>query len=126
MKAEQNKVTSIDEYIAGAPEPVRPLLAEMRAIIHAAAPEATEKISYGMPTFFLDGNLVYFAAFKHHIGFYPAPAAIEAFEEELKRYKTSKGAIQLPFDEPLPRDLITRIVELRVAENRGKKEERKS
>jgi uncharacterized protein YdhG (YjbR/CyaY superfamily) len=94
-------------------------------VIHAAAPEATEKISYQMPTFFLHGNLVHFAAFKHHIGFYPVPSGIEAFAAELAPYKRSKGAVQFPLDQPLPHDLITRIVDFRVAENRQKAEAKK-
>ncbi len=109
--------TSIDEYIAGFPEDIKAKLAEIRTAIHEAAPEAQEKISYQMPTFFLKGNLVHFAAFKNHIGFYPAPSGIEAYQEELAKYKTSKGAIQLPLDESLPIGLIQEIVRYRVAEN---------
>ena len=116
---ENNKVrfTSIDEYIATFPEDIQKILEELRATIKTAAPEATEKISYQMPTFFLKGNLVHFAAYKHHIGFYPAPRGIEAFKDELARYEGSKGAIRFPIGEPLPLDLISRIVEFRVAEN---------
>jgi uncharacterized protein YdhG (YjbR/CyaY superfamily) len=89
----------------------------MRATIKAAAPDATEKISYQMPTFALKGNLVHFAAYKNHIGFYPAPRGIEAFKDELSKYKGAKGSVQFPIGEPLPLDLITRIVKFRVAEN---------
>jgi uncharacterized protein YdhG (YjbR/CyaY superfamily) len=96
---------------------VQTLLIALRATIRSAAPDATEKMSYQMPTFYLNGNLVHFAAFRKHIGFYPAPNAIVAFQEELKRYKTSKGAVQFPIDKPLPLDLITRIVAFRVEEN---------
>ena len=116
---ENNKVgfTSIDEYIATFPEDIQKILEELRATIKAAAPEATEKISYQMPTFYLKGNLVHFAAYKHHIGFYPAPRGIEAFKDELARYEGSKGAIRFPIGEPLPLDLISRIVNFRVADN---------
>jgi len=116
---ENNKVgfTSIDEYIATFPEGIQKTLEELRATIKAAAPEATEKISYQMPTFFLKGNLVHFAAYKRHIGFYPAPRGIEAFKDELARYEGSKGAVRFPIEEPLPLDLISKIVKFRVAEN---------
>ena len=109
--------TSIDEYIATFPEDIQKILEELRATIKAAAPEATEKISYQMPTFYLKGNLVHFAAYKHHIGFYPAPRGIEAFKDELARYEGSIGAIRFPIGEPLPLDLISRIVKFRVADN---------
>ena len=116
---ENNKVgfTSIDEYIATFPEDIQKILEELRATIKVAAPEATEKISYQMPTFYLKGNLVHFAAYKRHIGFYPAPRGIEAFKDELARYEGSKGAIRFPIGEPLPLDLISRIVKFRVADN---------
>ena len=110
-------ITSIDEYIAAFPAEVQEKLRAMRATIHAAAPEATEKISYGMPTFFLEGNLVYFAAFKQHIGFYPAPQGIEEFARELSVYKGAKGSVQFPLDQPLPLDLVSRIVKFRASEN---------
>jgi uncharacterized protein YdhG (YjbR/CyaY superfamily) len=116
---ESNKTTynSIDEYIALFPEDIQKKLQDLRAVIKAAAPEAQEKISYQMPAFALKGNLVYFAAFKNHIGFYPAPRGIEAFKEELSAYKGAKGSVQFPLDQPLPFDLISRIVKFRVAEN---------
>jgi len=109
--------TNIDEYIAEQPATIRQLLEEIRATIRKAAPEATEKISYQMPTFYLKGNLVHFAICKKHIGFYPAPSGIVTFKEELTQFKTSKGAIQFPIDQPLPLDLITRITTFRVKEN---------
>jgi len=115
-----NKPTAktIDEYIAGFPPEVQRLLVEMRALIQAAAPTATETISYAIPTFDLNGqHLVHFAGFQHHIGFYPAPSAMEAFQEELKPYKSGKGSAQFPLDQPLPADLIRRIVEYRVRES---------
>lgn len=117
MDSKSTGFTSIDEYIATFPEGVKALLEKMRAIIKEAAPEAQEKISYQMPTFFLKGNLVHFGAFKNHIGFYPAPNGITEFEQELSTYQRSKGSIQFPIDKPLPKDLITRIVKFRVQEN---------
>jgi uncharacterized protein YdhG (YjbR/CyaY superfamily) len=117
MDANKSSIASIDEYIAGFPEEIQEKLQKLRAVIRETAPEATEKISYQMPTFYLHGNLVHFAAFKHHIGFYPAPSGIEAFQKDLAAYKGSKGAIQFPIDQPLPFDLIRRIVLYRVAEN---------
>ena len=112
---------TIDEYIRPFPSRVQDKLAEMRDAISAAAPQAQEKISYRMPTFYLNGNLVHFAAHSKHIGFYPTPSAIEAFEDELSKYQYSKGAVQFPMDEPLPIGLIKKIVRFRVKENIGKK-----
>lgn len=114
--------TTIDEYIAQFPPEVQENLQQLRSVIQEAAPEATEKISYQMPAFYLKGSLVYFAAFKHHIGFYPAPRGIEAFKEELSQYKGAKGSVQFPLNKPLPLDLISRIVKFRVAENMKKAE----
>jgi len=124
MDSNKADFTTIDEYIAMYPDDVQKLLQQMRTIIHAAAPDATEKISYQMPTFFLNGNLVYFGAHKNHIGFYPAPRGLEAFKEELSMYKGSKGTVQFPFDQPLPVKLIIKIVEFRADENRKKAEEK--
>jgi uncharacterized protein YdhG (YjbR/CyaY superfamily) len=109
-----------NEYIAAFPKDTQLILEKLRAVIKKAAPTATEKISYAMPTFYLDGNLVHFAAYEYHIGFYPAPSAIIAFETALSSYKTSKGAIQFPIDQPLPIALITKIVQFRVKENLAK------
>ncbi len=114
----------IDVYIAQFPDEVQERLRTMRKIIRDAAPEAEEKISYRMPTFFLHGNLVYFAAFKHHIGLYPAPSGVEAFMPELSAYRSGKGSIQFPMDKPLPAELISRIVKFRVAENTKRADER--
>ena len=109
---------SIDAYIAGFPPETQKVLAELRALIQATAPTATETISYSMPTFDLNGrHLVHFAGYERHIGFYPIPTGIEAFKEELKPYKQGKGSVQFPLGRPLPTDLIRRIVEFRVAEN---------
>jgi uncharacterized protein YdhG (YjbR/CyaY superfamily) len=108
---------TIDEYIASFPSNVQLQLETMRATIHAAAPDAEECISYAMPAFAQNGNVVYFAALKNHIGFYPRPSAIEAFAQETTGYVSTKGALRFPLGEPLPVDLITRIVQFRVAEN---------
>ena len=113
---------SIDEYIAMFPEDVQPMLRALRATIHAAAPNADEKISYQMPTFYLKGNLVHFAVFKNHIGFYPTSSGTEAFKDELSKYEGSKGAVRFHKSEPLPMDLISRIVKYRVAENLARAE----
>lgn len=108
--------SSIDEYISQFPHDLQEILQTIRKVIREAAPEAREKISYGMPTFYLNGNLVHFAAHKNHIGFYPTPSAIEAFKPELSMYKGAKGSVQFPLDRALPYDLITRMVMFRVAE----------
>jgi uncharacterized protein YdhG (YjbR/CyaY superfamily) len=114
---EINKAKSIDEYIAKCPEEIQKKLKDMRAAIKAAAPEATEKISYQIPTFYLKGNLVHFAALKNHIGFYPTPSGVQAFIKETAKYASTKGAIQFPLDEPLPLKLVSKIVKFRVEEN---------
>ena len=112
---------SIDEYIAGFPSQTQKVLGELRALIKASAPDATETISYAMPTFDLNGrHLVHFAGYAKHIGFYPVPSGIEAFKGELKPYKSGKGSVQFPLGSPLPTDLIRRIVEFRVQENTGR------
>lgn len=107
----------IEKYILQYPEELQKKLKELREIIKSAAPMASEKISWGMPTFYLKGNLVHFAMNKAHIGFYPGASGVSNFESELSKYKHSKGAIQFPHSEPLPRELITKIVEFRVKEN---------
>lgn len=115
---ETSKPKSIDEYIAGFPDEVQQILQTVRTTIRQATPEAEETISYAIPTFNLNKrNLVHFAGFKNHIGFYPAPTGSEAFKEELSLYKTGKGSVQFPLNKPMPLDLITRIVEFRVKEN---------
>ncbi len=124
MDKMQKAADSIDEYIAQFPAEIQKILIEIRSIIHGAAPDATEKISYQMPTFYLNGNLVHFAAFKNHIGFFPTPSGITTFEKELAVYRTSKGTMQIPLDQPIPADLITRIVKFRVAENMEKSEKK--
>lgn len=118
----ENKVTygSIDEYISTFTPEVQDILQTLRQVIREEAPAAKEKISYQMPTFELHGNLVHFAAFKNHIGFYPAPSGIEEFKEEVKEYHKSKGTLQFPLDKPLPYDMIRKIVRYRVAGNMEK------
>ena len=120
MKPASSDVTTIDQYIESFPKDVQAKLSEMRSTIRKAAPQATERISYGVPTFDLNGNLVHFAAFKRHIGFYPAPSGIARFQKELKAYKSAKGSVQFPLDEPLPLQVIAKIVEFRVGENSRK------
>jgi uncharacterized protein YdhG (YjbR/CyaY superfamily) len=110
--------TPIDAYIAAFPPAIQERLAAIRAVIQATAPDAAETISYAMPTFTLHGNLIHFAAFKHHIGLYPTPSGIEVFAAELAAYKNAKGSVQFPHDQPLPLDLIRRITLYRVEENR--------
>ena len=119
--ANRSTASSIDEYIAGFPPETQKVLEELRALIRAAAPDATETISYAIPTFDLNGrHLVHFAGYAKHIGFYPVPSGMEAFKEELKPYKSGKGSAQFPLGQPLPTDLIRRIVEFRVEENTRK------
>ena len=109
--------STVDEYIAGFPAETQALLETVRATIRAAAPGAEERISYQMPAFALHGNLVYYAALKNHIGFYPTGSGIEAFKAELAGYEVTKGSVKFPMGRPLPLDLIRRIVEYRVAQN---------
>lgn len=112
---------NIDTYISSQPEEVRGLLEQVRNLIREQAPEATEDIKYGIPTFILNGNLVHFAAFKQHIGIYPTPSGMVAFAEELSPYKMGKGSVQFPLDKPLPLELIRKIVSFRVQESLAKK-----
>jgi uncharacterized protein YdhG (YjbR/CyaY superfamily) len=116
---ESNKVgfISVDEYIATFPEEIQKILEELRATIKASAPDAEEKISYQMPTFALKGNLVHFAAWKNHIGFYPTSSGTQAFKHELSIYEGAKGSVKFPIDKPLPLKLISQIVKFRVTEN---------
>ncbi len=108
---------NIDDYIAPFPKEVRVILRRIRATIRKAAPQAKEKISYQIPTFTLEGNLVHFAAFAKHIGFFPTSTGISRFRRELSRYKGGRGSVQFPLDQPIPYQLITRIVRFRVKEN---------
>ncbi|MBI4675166.1 MAG: DUF1801 domain-containing protein [Chloroflexi bacterium] len=126
MNANQSTPKTIDEYIAGFPEDIQKILQQIRATIRQAAPDAEETIKYQMPTFTLEGNLVYFAAFKKHIGFYPVPTGIEKFKKELSAYKTAKGSVQFPLDHPIPYALITKITKFRVKENLAKAKAKKN
>jgi len=117
MEESKNTPKTIDEYIQQFPSDIQEKLQSIRKVIRDTAPEATEKISYQMPTFYLNGNLVHFAAHKSHIGFYPGPSGIENYQERFSEYKSSKGAVQFPFSKPLPFDLIKEIVSFRVSEN---------
>jgi uncharacterized protein YdhG (YjbR/CyaY superfamily) len=119
MERDPSSPNPIDIYIEGFPAEVQAILETIRGIIRQAAPDAEEALKYQIPTFILHGNLVHFAAFKHHIGFYPTPSGIEAFKQELAAYAGAKGSVQFPLDQPIPYDFITEIVKFRVAENRA-------
>lgn len=121
MSKPKKQFKTIEEYIGTFPKKVQDILQKLRKIISKSAPNAEETISYQMPTFKLKGNLVHFAAYKNHIGFYPTPSAIEAFKKELSSYETSKGAIKFPMNKPIPFDLVRKIVEFRVRVNLSKK-----
>lgn len=121
---EGNNIKTIDDYILQFPDEIQKILESLRKVIQEAAPEAKEKISYQMPTFYFYGNLVHFAAHKKHIGFYPTASGIATFKEKISAYKSSKGAVQFPLDMPLPFELISEIVSFRVAENIKKSEEK--
>ncbi len=117
MKSAQTDPATIDEYIAGFPPDVQEILQKIRTTIRQAAPKAQETISYRMPTFKLNGNLVYFAGFKNHIGFYPIPSGMKKFRQELSAYPQGKGSVQFPLDKPIPYRLISQIVKFRAREN---------
>lgn len=120
MEPNNKDIHSIDEYIRTFPTEVQRKLQLVKQIIKETAPDTIEAISYQMPTFKLKGNLVHFAAFKYHVGFYPIPSGIKAFKSELSKYKSGKGSVQFPLNEPMPLNLIRRIVEFRVRENLSK------
>lgn len=120
MKTAQDSPRNIDEYIARFPHDVRETLEQIRTTIKKAAPDAKEAIKYRIPTFVLDENLVHFAAFKNHVGFYPTPSGIEKFKDELSSYEGAKGSVQFPLDKPIPLSLIRKIVTFRVKEVRVK------
>lgn len=121
MRTPRKEYKTVDEYIAAFPKNVQTVLEELRQVVRDSAPEAEEGISYQMPVFKLKGNLVYFAAFKNHIGFYPTSSAIEAFKEKLSSYEVSKGTVRFPINEPIPFDLVKEMVRFRVKENLSKK-----
>lgn len=128
MENSETQITTIDEYIAAAPEEVRERLQTLRETIREAAPDADEIISYAMPTFWQNGNLVYFSAAKKHIGFYPTPKGMDESIPGLTTYQASKGTLQFPNDQPLPLDLVRQVVKLRVQQNstvKPKKKEKK-
>lgn len=125
MAGSRRSFKTMDEYIDAFPDEVKIILNNLRQTIKEVAPGAEETISYQIPTFTLNGNLVHFAAFKNHIGFYPTPSGIEAFKQELAPYEMAKGSVQFPIDQPLPLPLIRRIVEYRVKENLERKPKRK-
>jgi uncharacterized protein YdhG (YjbR/CyaY superfamily) len=114
------KYSTIDEYLAFFPSDVRDILQKVRETIRSVAPQATEAISYGIPTFKLNGNLVHFAGYAHHIGFYPTGEGVEAFKDELEEYTISKGTVQFPLEKPIPYDLIRKITSYRVQRNQDK------
>jgi uncharacterized protein YdhG (YjbR/CyaY superfamily) len=124
MRANQTPPETIDEYIATFPSDIQAILEKIRRTIRKAAPSASEAIKYQMPTFVLNGNLVHFAAFKNHIGFYPAPQGIEEFKKELSKYEGSKGAVRFALDRPIPYALIAKIVKFRVKKNLANAEAR--
>ncbi len=126
MATDQTGSAQIDQYIASFPPEKQTILKELRATIQAAAPDAQEIMSYGMPAYAQNGNLVYFSAAKNHIGFYPTSSAIEAFKKDLSKYEGAKGSVKFPLDKPLPLKLITRIVKYRVAENLKKAKDKTS
>lgn len=113
----RNPAKTIDEYLSTYPQKTQAILQNLREFIQKEAPEATEAMSYGIPTFKLNGNLVHFGAYEHHIGFYPGSKAMQVFKQEMKQYKTSKGTLQLPIDEALPFDLLKKIIHYRIAAN---------
>jgi uncharacterized protein YdhG (YjbR/CyaY superfamily) len=121
MERKRKRANTIDEYIAAFPKEIQDILQKLRQTIKDSAPQAQEAISYQIPTFKLNGNLVHFAAFKDHIGFFPTSSGVAAFKKELSAYKTSKGTIRFPLDKPVPFDLVRKIVKYRVNENLRKK-----
>lgn len=121
MEGKASHPATIDEYIAQFPQDVQAIMQKIRAVIRETAPEAKERISYGMPGFYLNGMLVWFGGHKDHIGFYPTGEGIEVFKDELGGYKLSKGTVQFPLDKPIPYELIKKIVKYRVEANTKKK-----
>jgi uncharacterized protein YdhG (YjbR/CyaY superfamily) len=122
MITSRSQFKTIDEFVAGFPKNVRDVLEELRRAIRESAPKAEEAISYGIPTFDLNGkHLVHFSAYKNHVGFYPTSSGIEAFKKELSPFKTSKGTVQFPLDKPIPLDLVKKIVRFRVKEIESRK-----
>lgn len=123
--AESQPTTTIDEYISRFPKSTQVILEKVRSTIREAAPEAQEAIKYDIPTFVLNGNLVHFAAYEKHLGFYPTPSGIERFKQDLAEYKFAKGSVQFPLDSPIPCALIKKMVKFRVQENTAKRAPKK-
>ena len=126
MATNKTPTNVMDAYIANAPKDIQVILEKVRATIRKAAPKAEETINYGIPTFTLEGNLVHFAGFKNHIGFYPTPSGIEKFKKELSAYEGAKGSVKFPLDKPIPYALISKIVKFRVKENLERAEAKKN
>ena len=120
MKTDESNSKDVDDFIAKYPTDVQKILRKIRAIIRELAPDAHEKLGYGIPTFTLNGNLVHYSALTNHIGFYPTPSGIEKFRKQLSKYEGAKGSVQFPLDQPIPYDLIRKITEFRVKEQRAK------
>ena len=120
MKTDESNSKDVDDFIAKYPTDVQKILRKIRAIIRELAPDAHEKLGYGIPTFTLNGNLVHYSALTNHIGFYPTPSGIEKFKKQLSKYEGAKGSVQFPLDQPIPYDLIRKITEFRVKEQRAK------
>jgi len=125
MESDKTAPKNIDEYIARYPKGIQAILQKIRKTVQKAAPDAQETINYQMPTLSLNGNLVHFAAFEKHIGFYPTPSGIEKFKKEIDAYKNAKGSVQFPLDQPIPYDLISRITKFRVKEQQAKGKKKK-
>lgn len=125
MKNDSPTSNEIDAYIANFPKDVQDILRAIRALVREVAPDAQEKINYGIPTFTLNGNLVHYAGFKTYIGFYPTPSGIEKFKKELSKYEGAKGSVKFPLDQPIPYDLIRKITEFRVKEQQARAKKKK-
>ena len=125
MKSNESSSSEVDDFIAKYPPDVQQILQKIRDIIREVAPEAQEKLNYGIPTFTLNGNLVHYSALKDHIGFYPTPSGIEKFKKQLSAYEGAKGSVKFPLDQPIPYDLIRKITEFRVKEQQAKSKKKK-
>ena len=125
MSPSESGSGAVDEFIAKYPPDVQEVLQKIRAIIREVAPDAQEKIGYGIPTFTLNGNLVHYSALKNHVGFYPTPSGIEKFKKQLSKYEGAKGSVQFPLDQPIPYELIRKITEFRVKEQQAKAKKKK-
>jgi uncharacterized protein YdhG (YjbR/CyaY superfamily) len=120
MKSTESSSQEVERFISRYPAEVQEILYKIRSIIREVAPEAQEKLNYGIPTFTLNGNLAHYSGFKDHIGFYPTPSGVEKFKKQLSKYEGAKGSVKFPLDQPIPYDLIREIVEFRVKEQRAK------